>query len=123
MPHCIIEYSDNVLDILPWKEIFSELHKILVDTGEWVESDIKSRAIRHNNFYIGDGSPNQAFVTLKIQVLEGRSDELKKDISQKALTVLRKYFSETLMNFQAGITVQVSDIHRASYCRYINYQS
>jgi 5-carboxymethyl-2-hydroxymuconate isomerase len=123
MPHCIIEYSDNVLDVPPWKQVFCKLHEILVATGEWIESDIKSRAIKHSNFYIGDGSPDQAFITLNFQVLDGRSDEIKKEIAQKALTVLSSYFSKTLKDLQTSITVQVSDIHRTSYCRSINYQS
>jgi 5-carboxymethyl-2-hydroxymuconate isomerase len=122
MPHCIIEHSDNVLDKPSWQNIFSKLHKILVDTGEWIESDIKSRVLEHKNFYIGDGSPNQAFVTLNIQILDGRSDSIKKDITQKALNLLSDNFPKTLKELRFSITVQVSNIH-PSYCRLVNYDN
>ena len=122
MPHCIIEHTDNVLDKPSWKNIFCELHKILVDTGQWIESDIKSRVLEHKNFYIGDGGSNQAFVTLNIQILDGRSDNIKKEISQKALNLLRDNFPKSLKDLDFSITVQVSDIHPC-YCRLVNYEN
>ncbi len=93
----------------------------MVDTCEIREDDLKSRAIEHNNFYIGDGNPNQAFVTLNIQLLDGRSDELKKELAQSALKLFSLYFEKTLVELQTSITVQISDIHRKSYSRKINY--
>ena len=121
MPHCIIEHSDNIKDSTSWATIFKELHKILVDTGEIKESDIKSRAIEHKNFYIGNGNMNKAFITLNIQLLDGRSDEFKKELAQSALILLNKYFEKTFKELHTSITVQISDIHRKSYSRKINY--
>jgi 5-carboxymethyl-2-hydroxymuconate isomerase len=76
--------------------MLKELHTILVDTGEINESDTKSRVVEHNNYYIGNGNPDQAFVTLNIQILDGRSDQFKKEVAQNALNVLSKYFEKTL---------------------------
>ena len=120
MPHCIIEHSDNIIDTVAWDSIFKNLHKILVDTGEFIEADIKSRVIKHNNFYIGDGNPNQAFVTLNIQLLDGRSDQFKKDLAQTTLNFLCKYFTKTLNKLKTSISVQISNIHRNSYSKISN---
>ncbi len=120
MPHCIIEHTDNIKDNPPWKKIFKELHKILTDTGEINESDIKSRVVEHNNYYIGDGHPDQAFITLNIQLLDGRSDDFKKELAESTMDVLNKYFMKTLEKLKTSITVQISDIHRHSYSRRIN---
>lgn len=70
MPHCIIEHSDNIKDSPSWKKLFKDLHQVLVDTSEINESDKKSRVIVHNNYFIGDDSKDQAFVTLDIQLLD-----------------------------------------------------
>ncbi|MCP3924099.1 MAG: 5-carboxymethyl-2-hydroxymuconate Delta-isomerase [Desulfobacterales bacterium] len=123
MPHCILEYTDNIKDKPSWNQVFKELHKILVDTGEWIESDIKSRAIKHSEFYIGDGNPNQAFVTLNLQILNGRSDELKESVSKDALEILCNHFKSTIKSLQTSITVQISDIHTPSYSRKMSYSS
>jgi 5-carboxymethyl-2-hydroxymuconate isomerase len=121
LPHCIIEHTDNIKDYPVWVEVLKEIHKILVDTGEINESDIKSRVVEHKNYYIGDGNQDQAFITLKIEILDGRSDQFKKEVAQNALKALSKYFEKTLKDLQTSISVQISDIHRKSYSKIINY--
>ena len=122
MPHCILEYSDNLADEPKWPAIFKEIHAVLIATGEWHSADIKSRAIELHNYYIGNGSQQQAFVSLAIQILSGRSDSLKKSISENCLKVLSTHFARTLEALQTSITVQIVDIHEPSYCRRINYR-
>jgi len=117
LPHCIFEHSDNIKDTFEWDAIFKNLHKLLLDTGEFNKADIKSRVIKHNKFYIGNGNPNQAFVTLNIQLLDGRSDQFKKDLAQSALNLLNKYFTKTLNDLKTSISVQISNIHRNSYSK------
>lgn len=123
MPHCILEYTANIVDEPIWADIFKNIHAILIATGEWHSADMKSRAVELHNYYIGNGNPHQAFVTLSIQILTGRSDSLKKSISESCLKALAGHFPLTLKQLQTSITVQVADIHGPSYCRRLNYQS
>lgn len=123
MPHCIFEYTDNIADDLIWTDIFKEIHAILLATGEWYGADIKSRAIKLDNYYVGNGNPHQAFVSLSIQILAGRSDDLKKSIAESCLKALASHFPLTLKQLQASITVQIVDIHEPSYRRRINYSA
>jgi len=97
LPHCILEYSDNIKDTVVWNSIFKNLHKIFVETGEFIEADIKSRVIKHDNFYIGD--------------------QFKKDLAQSALNLLSRYFTKTLNDLKTSISVQISNIHRNSYSK------
>ena len=120
MPHCIFEYSANVADEPQWPQIIEKVHEGLVLTGEFVADDIKSRVIKHDNYIIGDGEDNQSFVTLTLQILDGRSDEFKREIAHLALEILVAAFPESLAKQKCSITVQVSDIHRASYQRYLS---
>ncbi len=120
MPHCILEASDNLLDQPDWPGLLREVNGTLVATGLFVEADIKSRLIRHGVFAIGNGAPNQAFVTLNVQILGGRTDEVKAQLSEALLPVLTSAFPRTLAQMQCSLTVQITDIHRASYRRQIN---
>ena len=104
MPHCILEHSNNIKDTISWDSIFKKLHKVLVDTGEINEEDIKSRVIEHNNYYIGDGKPSNAFVTLNIQLLDGRDDQFKKNLAQAALELLAQYFKDTLIELNTSFS-------------------
>lgn len=121
MPHCIFEHSANIADDPDWPRIILNVHEFLVSTGEFVAGDIKSRVLRHENFVIGTGEQNQSFVALNLQILDGRGDDLKRKLAQKALEILVAAFPKSLAEQKCSITVQVTDIHRASYQRHVSY--
>ena len=122
MPHCIFEYSANIADEPNWPLIMTKLHEKLISTGQFQAEDIKSRVIRHENFLIGNGESDQSFITLNMQMLDGRSDEVKQDLRRLGLEILVAYFPQSLSQQKASITVQISDIHRASYQRQVSYK-
>jgi 5-carboxymethyl-2-hydroxymuconate isomerase len=99
-----------------------KVHEGLISTGQFVAGDIKSRVIRHDNYLIGNGEGNQSFVTLNLQILEGRSDEFKREIARMALEILVAAFQKSLAEQECSITVQVSEIHRTSYQRHVSYR-
>lgn len=118
MPHCILEASDNLLDEPDWPGLLADLHRTLVATGLFAEADIKSRVIRHATFRVADGAPDRAFVTLDVQVMEGRSDDVKASLSEALMPVLQRAFPRSAEGMRLNITVQISDLHRASYRRH-----
>jgi 5-carboxymethyl-2-hydroxymuconate isomerase len=121
VPHCIFEYSANVADEPEWPQIMKKVHERLIATGQFVAGDIKSRAIRHDNYLAGNGEDNQSFVTLNLQILDSRNDEFKSEIARIALEILVAAFPKSLAEQKCSITVQVSEIHRASYQRHLSY--
>ena len=121
MPHCILEASDNLLDQPDWPGLLREINGTLAATGLFKAQDIKSRFLSHGTFAIGDGAPNQAFVTLNVQILDGRTDEVKAQLSEALLPVLARAFPRTFAQMTFSLTVQITDIHRASYRRQITY--
>lgn len=120
MPHCILEYSANVIDRPDTGRLLAEIHVALMATGLFVLEDIKSRVVRHEQYLVGNGDPARAFVTLNVQILGGRSDEVKAQISEAALEALKRAFPESLRRLQCSLTVQISDIHRSSYRRQLS---
>lgn len=124
MPHCILEASDNLRDQPDWTGLLREINRTLAATGLFSEADIKSRAVRHGVFVVGDAgadaSRERAFVTLNVQILSGRSDEVKAQLSEALLPVLARAFPRTLADMACSLTVQVSELHRPSYRRQIS---
>ncbi|WP_257305231.1 5-carboxymethyl-2-hydroxymuconate Delta-isomerase [Geothrix campi] len=117
MPHCILETSNNLLDHPDWVDLLRKINRALVATGLFTSADIKSRAIQHDHFVIGDGAADQAFVTLNVQILSGRTDEVKAQISEALLQELARAFPRSAEGMRLNLTVQISDLHRASYRR------
>lgn len=121
MPHCLLEASDNLLDQPDWTGLLRDINESLIATGLFVAADIKTRAVFHPLFVIGDGAPGQAFVTINLQILGGRTDEVKAQISEALLQVLVDAFPRTLAEMRCSLTVQISDLHKPSYRRAISY--
>jgi len=121
VPHCIFEYSANIADEANWPQIILKVHEKLISTGMFVAEDIKSRVLRHESFVIGNGEENQSFVTLNIQMLDGRSDDMKRELARMASEILVEAFPKSLARQKCSITVQVSEIHRSSYQRHVSY--
>lgn len=115
MPHCILEYTDNIADPVDFRDLFRQLHDVLVGTGEFTLADIKSRAIRHEVYLIADGDPDRVFITMNLAVLTGRSDEVKAHMARAVRELLERSFPRTLAEKKCSLSVQVSELHRPSY--------
>ena len=50
MPHAILEYSQNVIDVVDHHELFRRLHEIMISAGPFSLDDIKSRIYRADHF-------------------------------------------------------------------------
>ena len=118
MPHCVLEYSSNIVSPPDMREVLLAVHRTLVDTGLFSEGDIKSRAIRHEVFAVGDGAPDRAFVALAVEILEGRRDETKGAIADALFAALTGAFASALATSRCNVTVQIRDLHRPSYRRH-----
>ena len=121
MPHCILEYSSNLPETPDPKAVLTDVNTALDGTGLFALADIKSRAVRHDDFVIGDGKADRTFVTLNVQILEGRDEPTREMIAERMLDVLRRHFPRCLETTLCSLTVQISGIDRASYRKEISY--
>ena len=117
MPHCILEYSSNINEKDNLKKLLHDINTMLAGTGLFNLMDIKSRAVEHDLYVVGDGDPNRAFVALTISVFSGKPDDVKASITESAFQLLKDAFNTTLQEKKCSITVQLGDIHRESYQR------
>ncbi len=108
MPHLTLEYSDNLeFDV---KAVFSRLHSELVATGAVNLKGLKSRAIRHSEYYLADGFESYKFVHLDMLIREGRPTEIQKDASQRAMKVLEESFGHYFKNDYISLSVNVREM-------------
>jgi 5-carboxymethyl-2-hydroxymuconate isomerase len=117
MPHLVLEYSANVPDRPDLGRLLLDLHEALVASALFERKDIKSRAVKHDVFAVGDGAPDRAFVALSIALLDGRADEVKAALSEAALDVLCRAYPDLVAGGRGAVTVEVRDLHRESYRR------
>jgi 5-carboxymethyl-2-hydroxymuconate isomerase len=115
MPHLSLEYTSNLTN-LNVNRFLHELNRVLVDSGQFEEIDIKSRAVRFDDFLIGLSPEQRAFVHLKLSIMSGRTMETKRELSGRLLERLRE-LCESDVGLHVQLCVEVLEIERESYSK------
>lgn len=118
MPQIVLEYSSNVLEQTGFAPLFVGIHEILHERAGIRLDNCKSRALRRDEFYIGDGHPSNAFVHLDIRFIEGRSEDVKQSVGTASLKRLKQFFEKSMARLDLQITVELGDIQRSSYFKF-----
>lgn len=73
MAHFIYEYSANLpTGQLDLPGLMEKMHSAAADSGVFPLAGMRSRAIRCEDFRVGDGNPEHGFVNLSMKVGRGR---------------------------------------------------
>ena len=108
--------------------LFAQIHGLLHEIGGIRIENCKSRAICHDQYFIGDGPAGEsaarpgarpgAFIHLDLRFLEGRSGEIRQAIGEAVLALLVESFGEVSNGLDLPVTVKVGDIRAAEYFKY-----
>ncbi len=110
MPHCILEYSANIPDKVDFPAFFSQLHEALSASGHIDRARLKSRWIRHDSYYVAEGSPRSSFVYLQIALISGRSEEIRKDLGERAFALLKQFFPISSREISCSMTLEMREM-------------
>lgn len=116
MPHLHLEYSANLPDLDTGKALL-RLNHALVASGQFgAEFDIKSRALKIDDFRVGTALGERGFVAVRLALLSGRSPEVKQQLSANLLAVLQDLV-ERPDGVQLQLSVELLDIDREAYSK------
>ncbi len=118
MPQLTLDYSNNITQYIEFQALFSQLHQVLNEVGNIIIENCKSRAIKRDEYFIGTGKIENAFIHLEIRFIEGRSGELKQKIGEACLQILENHLEISIRNLKLQITVEIVDIPKSSYFKY-----
>ncbi|MDH5856145.1 5-carboxymethyl-2-hydroxymuconate Delta-isomerase [Lampropedia aestuarii] len=118
MPQVHLEYSANLP--IDAAKVLKAVNAALFATGQFkLPQDIKSRAQAFDAFVVGDDLPHQAFVHLRVAVIDGRSVEVRKAIADAALAALQAAHDWQALPLQVQLGAEVHEITLATYARAI----
>jgi len=118
MPQIKLEYTDNIPDKINFEDTFSKIHHLLHDIAGIAIHNCKSRAVKLDKYYIGDGISKSKFVHLEIALLEGRTKEIKQRIAEEILQILKKNYLTKRLIDDLQVTVEIKDIKKEFYFKY-----
>ena len=113
MPHLIIEFARDLAEDDQVSDLLDTVHKAAKDTGLFIESHIKIRAVPVQ-FY-RTGVTRDPFIHAQLRIKSGRSAQQKKALSEAIL--------ESILSLAwpaRVITIEVVDMDSASYSKHTN---
>ena len=120
MTHLILEHSTNIVEQPNFEQLFSRMHWILTETGAFKLSDIKSRVHACPTYYIADGNVDNSFVHVRLEILEGRSADVKKQAGERLLALIKETFSHSVKQKNCNLSVEIRDMAKDAYFKFDN---
>jgi 5-carboxymethyl-2-hydroxymuconate isomerase len=77
VPHLIVEYSTNLDSLINIEVLVDAIHHAALATGIAPIDALRTRAEPRNAYRIGDGHPQNAFVSITARLGTGRTSEQK----------------------------------------------
>ena len=106
MPHVIVHYSAN-LTALDQLKLLKDLNTALIKTELFSVNDIKSRVFKDEVFLVGVGQTQEAYIHLKLYLLDGRTDAQKQGLGEHcSVNWSNKHISNQFLNFQYSFVLR-----------------
>jgi len=117
MPHIIIEHSIDFSS----KEIIQLAHEIQktcgqIQGGNFDYDQFKIRSLSFNNYGVGSDGNNANFIHISIKILQGRSLEIKKQLSENCFKIVQSFFENSGLNQKrCDLSLDVIEMDRDLY--------
>jgi 5-carboxymethyl-2-hydroxymuconate isomerase len=118
MPHLTLEYTANLSGTPPTPDLLLALHHLLKTVAGIRLENCKSRWREVEDWVVGPGDPDAAFVHLDMRFLEGKPLEIQQALGETALEVLASHFGPEPPGIDLQITVEVREIRKATYFKF-----
>jgi 5-carboxymethyl-2-hydroxymuconate isomerase len=119
VPHCIIEYSQELTQDIEVKLIMKAVFTGSVQSSLFSPADIKVRAMAHHDFYTENinaaNKSQQRFIHVCCKILSGRTLEQRQNLSQNILSQLAQLGLKWV-----SISVEIVDMEKESYNKQVS---
>lgn len=115
MPNLVMEYSNSVEERVNIPGLLDDLHQVALKSGLFELASVKSRAMRINDWLIGEEGDSVDFIHLSFELLAGRTEEQKRDLSRQLIDTLQGQASHV-----RSLTVNIRDMDKACFQKVVN---
>ena len=118
MPHLTLEYTANLDEWANDSDLLRSLHQLLHSVAGIRIENCKSRWRMVEEWVVGKGEGESAFLHLDLRFLEGRPLGTKQAVGTGALDLIQKHFASIPEDLGLQITVEIQDIKKDTYFKH-----
>ena len=115
MPNLVLEYSNSVDERVNIQGLLEDLPQDTLNWGLFDVPSVKSRSLRCHNWLVGDEEDNVDFVHISFELLSGRTEEQKRELSRLLMQTLQEQASHI-----RSLTVNIRDMDKSCIQKVIN---
>ncbi|TSE10728.1 5-carboxymethyl-2-hydroxymuconate Delta-isomerase [Aquimarina algiphila] len=109
MPHFVLDCSEHIIKLRSPEEIIQAVYDTAESTDLFDKGDIKVRINPFKYYTIGNTSDD--FIHIFGNIMEGRTDAQKADLSRRIMTTLKSMFPDVPI-----LSINIRDFEKSSYC-------
>tara|TARA_R110001599_G_scaffold353462_1_gene592928 strand:- start:28104 stop:28472 length:369 start_codon:yes stop_codon:yes gene_type:complete len=111
MAHFIYEYSANLpADALDLPGLMEKMHDAAAASGIFPLAGMRSRAIRCEDFRVGDGNPENGFVNLSMKVGRGRDLDTRMAIGRSLFDILIEHLQPLFSSRGLAVSFEMREL-------------
>ncbi len=110
MPHFILDCSEQIIQLKSPEEIIQKVYDASDSTGLFAKGDIKVRINLFKHYTIGNTQDH--FIHVFGNIMEGRNDEQKANLSRKILSTLKSMFPDVPI-----LSMNIREFEKNSYVK------
>jgi 5-carboxymethyl-2-hydroxymuconate isomerase len=112
MPHFIIDCSASILDLVDPNDLMQSVYDAAESTQLFAGSGVGGIKVRLNPYqHYTNVDSHEHFVHVFANIMEGRSQEQKRDLSDKVVRMLKAMLPTVEI-----ISMNIRDFEKATYC-------
>jgi 5-carboxymethyl-2-hydroxymuconate isomerase len=110
MPHCIVEYTDNLGPAAAIPALLDQLAAKFRDSdGVFPTGGIRVRAIRLTEYVIADGNGDDAFVNITAKIGPGRDPAFKKRFFAEMFEIVKAHFGPIFDSRSLALSLYIEE--------------
>ena len=110
MPHIIIEHSSNSLEEVSLDEVGKSIHTIFLEVSETFKLGTLRTRLLQDDYYMADGVAKRCFVHVIVELLAGRSNDIKQGLIDKIILYLNSFFNKSIVEQNCILSVELREI-------------
>lgn len=121
MPHIIVEYTDNITAQADIPRLLKKINEVLISRAPlFPVGGIRSRAIELHDYYVADGTEDDAFVHVTLKIGAGRSEEDKKATCDEMFEMIKEHFAGLFASRYLALSMELVEFSEAGTYKHNN---
>jgi 5-carboxymethyl-2-hydroxymuconate isomerase len=113
MPHCTVEYTDNLAADGDIPGLLRKLADKLCGSGIFPKGGVRVRALRLSEYVVADGAGDDAFVHLTVKIGAGRPAEVRAQFFGEFFAIVEQHFEALFARRGLALSLYVEEVDEA----------